>query len=86
MGTDGSAVGVIGLGIMGGAIAASLADRGFRVVGHHVDQARVAASERVGVNGARSPAEIAASCSVVITSLPSAAALVDPVARRRRGW
>ncbi len=61
-------VGVIGLGIMGSAMSANLAKNGFKVVGFDVDpKARTAAVLACSV------AEVDA--GVIITSLPSAAAL-----------
>src|SRR5579875_46873 len=72
-------VGLIGLGIMGGAIAANLAKRGFAVRGYDVVPA---ALERLRANGGTpmaTPAEAAQGVAVVLTSLPSAKALEDTV-------
>lgn len=69
---DGS-VGVIGMGVMGGAIARALAGNGFRVVGYDVSAEAMARAE--GVETAGSAAAVAEAAPVVILSLPSAAAL-----------
>jgi 3-hydroxyisobutyrate dehydrogenase-like beta-hydroxyacid dehydrogenase len=72
-------VGVIGLGIMGGAMSANLVDGGFAVSGYDVDPA---ACERFGAKGgeiATSPEAVAQQAGIVITSLPSPGALEDVV-------
>src|SRR5256712_5497672 len=63
------AVGVIGLGIMGSAMAANLARAGFAVYGYDI-----VASRRAGTR-CRSVEEVASKAPIVITSLPSAEAL-----------
>lgn len=69
------AVGVIGLGIMGSAISANLARAGFAVCGTDVVAARRAALARAGGQALRSAGEVAAGTRLIVTSLPSAAAL-----------
>ena len=68
-------VGMIGLGIMGSAMAANLAKAGFRVVGHDVVSKARTAHRRAGGVVARSNGDVARRVPVAITSLPSAAAL-----------
>ena len=68
-------VGVIGLGIMGSAMAINVAAAGFPVVGYDVLQKRRAAAAKAGVRAARNAADVARRAAVVITSLPSAEAL-----------
>jgi putative dehydrogenase len=77
-------VGVIGLGIMGSAMAANLAKNGFRVYGYDVLAARRAALKKAGGIPCSSVAEVAARTKVVITSLPSADAL-HKVSRQLKG-
>jgi 3-hydroxyisobutyrate dehydrogenase-like beta-hydroxyacid dehydrogenase len=68
-------LGVIGVGIMGSAIARNLLAAGSAVAGYDIDPARLAALAPAGLNPARSAAEVAAGADIVLTSLPSAAAL-----------
>ena len=70
-----NAVGMIGLGIMGSAMASNLMKAGFRVVGHDVVPKARAAHRRAGGVVARSNGDVARRTSIAITSLPSAAAL-----------
>ena len=69
------AVGVVGLGIMGGAFAKHLAAAGWRVVGFDVDPARCRVMAKLGVEIAKSAAAVAKEAPIVITSLPSPKAL-----------
>jgi 3-hydroxyisobutyrate dehydrogenase-like beta-hydroxyacid dehydrogenase len=73
-------VAVIGLGIMGAAIARNLAAAGFSVSGFDVDAGKLAALSRDGVRAAGSAAEAARGAPVALTSLPSVEALADTVA------
>jgi putative dehydrogenase len=72
-------VAVVGLGIMGGAIARNLAAAGFRVSGFDIDSGRAAAAASFGVAVRGSAAEAARDADLVLTSLPSVAALDDTV-------
>ena len=68
-------VGVVGLGIMGGAFAHNLAKAGWRVVGFDIDPARNRAMARAGVHIASDVAALAREMPTIITSLPKPAAL-----------
>jgi 3-hydroxyisobutyrate dehydrogenase-like beta-hydroxyacid dehydrogenase len=68
-------VGVIGLGIMGSAMAANLARAGFAVFGYDIAPAPRSALKRTGGTPCASVAEVARNAGAIITSLPSAAAL-----------
>jgi len=84
-GTKG-AVGIIGLGIMGGAFAQSLVGEGWRVVGYDIDSARRRAMARLGVEIATDAADVARKARTIITSLPSPRALaitVDAIVKSR---
>src|SRR3978361_369887 len=70
-------VGQIGLGIMGGAFAKHLTGAGFNVVGYDVDKRRCSELVRMGATIESSVASVARRCRVIITSLPSVAALED---------
>ena len=52
-------VGIIGLGIMGGAFAKNLAAAGWRVIGYDLSAARRREAQRAGVEIARNAAEVA---------------------------
>ena len=69
-------VGVVGLGIMGSAMAGNLAKGGWKVTGFDVVAETRQALARQGVAGAKSAAEVARAAPILITSLPSAGALV----------
>lgn len=73
-------IGVVGLGIMGGAYARNLRAKGFAVVGYDVDAAKLAALAAAGVEAASSPADVARKAEHLITSLPSGKALMAAVA------
>jgi len=73
-------VGVIGLGIMGSAMSANLVKGGFTVHGYDVLPAAREALKLVGGAAQASAAQVAAEAEIVISSLPSAAAL-DAVAQ-----
>jgi len=72
---DGSAVGIIGLGQMGTSLSQMLLAGGNHVVGFDIDSTRSTALELAGGQIAGSPAELAEAATVIITSLPSGAAL-----------
>jgi putative dehydrogenase len=74
------AVGIVGLGIMGGAFARNLAVSGWQVKGFDIDPARAAELSEAGVEIAPNVTAIAQSVPVIITSLPSPKAL-DQVVR-----
>lgn len=70
------AVGVIGLGIMGSAMAANLMRAGYRVVGFDVLEKRRRVLRRAGATVAATCREVGTEAGVVICSLPSALALL----------
>src|SRR5438445_13332832 len=67
-------VGVVGLGIMGSAIARNLIAAGFRVGGFDIDPARMVAAAAAGVTTCGSAAAAAEGGFLLLTSLPSIAA------------
>jgi len=64
-------IGFIGLGNMGGPMAANLVKAGHRVLGFDVVPAALAAARQAGVETVASAAEAAAGAAVVITMLPA---------------
>ena len=77
-------VGIIGLGIMGGAIARNLVERRWRVIGFDIDPAKCAELTRANVAVAADVATLTRDAPVVMTSLPTPAA-VEKVAREIAG-
>jgi len=72
-------VGVIGLGIMGGAFAKNLVTAGWHVVGFDTNPARRREAKRAGVEVAGNAADVAAAVPVILTSLPKPQALAETV-------
>lgn len=69
-------VGIIGLGIMGGAIARNLAERGWTVIGFDLDEGKRAEAAAAKVTIAASAADVARRAPILFTSLPSPKAVV----------
>jgi putative dehydrogenase len=74
------AVGIVGLGIMGGAFAKNLVADGWRVVGYDIDPARRRAMAKAGVEIAADAKNLALEVPTIITSLPKPSALEKTVA------
>jgi L-threonate 2-dehydrogenase len=74
-------VGIVGLGIMGGAIARNLIDRGWRLIGFDTDAVRRAELALANVAIADDVGQVARDAPVIMTSLPSPTAVED-VAQR----
>jgi len=80
---------VVGLGIMGSAMASNMLKAGFRVTGYDIVPASRMAFAKEGGKAVRSAADVARAAPIVITSLPTPAA-VEAVAQqladtKRRG-
>src|SRR5258706_5772762 len=73
-------VGVIGLGVMGGAISRNLLAAGLTVAGYDLEPGRRAELAKAGGQPCASVEETAAESDVLLTVLPSAAALADVAA------
>ena len=72
-------VGVIGLGIMGGAFAKNLVEAGWRVIGYDISAAKRREAKRAGVELVNDAAAVAAAAPIILTSLPKPQALADTV-------
>jgi 3-hydroxyisobutyrate dehydrogenase-like beta-hydroxyacid dehydrogenase len=72
-------VGVVGLGIMGGAFAKNLVADGWGVMGYDIDPARRRAMARAGVEIAPDTKTLAAEMGTIITSLPKPARSTRPL-------
>lgn len=68
-------IGSIGLGIMGGAFARHLLSDGFAVTGFDIDAKRRAALKKLGGIPATTAAAVSGQCTILVTSLPSIAAV-----------
>jgi 3-hydroxyisobutyrate dehydrogenase-like beta-hydroxyacid dehydrogenase len=73
------AVGIVGLGIMGGSFAQNLVAAGWRVIGYDIAPERRRAMARAGVEIARDAGDVARKAKTIITSLPSPKALAATV-------
>jgi len=72
-------VGIIGLGIMGGAIAKNLSAAGWQVIGYDIDAARCAEAKAAGVEIAAGAAAVATKTTNILLSLPKPEALSETV-------
>lgn len=68
-------IGLVGLGIMGSAISGNFLKSGYTVTGFDLDSARCEELAGKGGTVAGSPAEVAKASDILITSLPTTAAL-----------
>jgi 3-hydroxyisobutyrate dehydrogenase-like beta-hydroxyacid dehydrogenase len=68
-------VGIIGLGIMGGAIARNLVERGWRVVGFDTDPAKCAELAAADVVIVENVAHVVRNAPIIMTSLPTPSAV-----------
>ena len=68
-------VGIIGLGIMGGAISRNLKAAGWHVIGHDIDAARCAEAQAAGVETVSGAAKLAERAPHILVSLPNPHAL-----------
>jgi len=68
-------VGIVGLGIMGGAMARNLVQGGWTVLGFDTSAARSAELAGDGVRVCADVASLAAQCELILTSLPTARAV-----------
>ncbi len=82
-------VGVIGLGVMGSAMAANLVAAGHTVVGFDIDPGRRSSAAEAGIRIRDSAGAVGATSEIVIFSLPTPSALADVsshvAARAREG-
>ena len=78
-GVGAGAVGLIGLGNIGGGMCRRLLDRGYEVFGFDVAEAAREAAEKAGARVLDSAAAVAVATSVTVTSLPNSAIVFDAV-------
>ncbi len=73
-------VGIVGVGLLGSAVAGVLIHAGFQVVGCDVAPEQIAALAKQGGRPAGSPKEVATLASVVFTVLPTLASVEEAIA------
>jgi L-threonate 2-dehydrogenase len=73
-------IGIIGLGIMGGAFARNLMAAGWNVIGYDIDAARNNEARAAGVEIAHSAQAVAEAAADIVTSLPTPRAVLDTAA------
>jgi 3-hydroxyisobutyrate dehydrogenase len=73
-------IGIVGLGIMGGAFARNLVQAGWSVIGYDIEPARTQEAKAAGVEIGHSVEAVAEAASDVVTSLPTARAVLDTAA------
>jgi 3-hydroxyisobutyrate dehydrogenase len=79
-------VGLLGVGLMGSAMAHRLLDRGIAVIAWDRDSEHVRALEGRGVQRSEAPSEVVSGAGVVITMLPTAAVVLDVVEPLLEDW
>ena len=72
-------VGMIGLGLMGQAMARRLIETGHAVAGYDIVAEKVAAAAALGVQACGSPAEVARASDIVLVSVTTTAAVEEAV-------
>lgn len=68
-------IGIVGMGIMGGAFASNLVAAGYRVTGYDRNKKAIAAAKRAGVETVENAAIVAEAAPVILISLPRPDAL-----------
>jgi 3-hydroxyisobutyrate dehydrogenase-like beta-hydroxyacid dehydrogenase len=79
MSASSKTVGIIGLGIMGGAISKNLGLAGWNVIGHDIDAKRCAEAKAAGIEIADSAVAVAQKAEHILLSLPNPYALTTTV-------
>jgi 3-hydroxyisobutyrate dehydrogenase len=79
-------VGLLGVGLMGSAMAHRLLERGIAVIAWDRDTDHLRALESRGAEPAGAPSEVVSGAGVVITMLPTAAVILDVVEPLLEAW
>jgi 3-hydroxyisobutyrate dehydrogenase-like beta-hydroxyacid dehydrogenase len=75
-----SPVGIVGVGLLGSAVAGVLIDAGYEVFGHDIAAQRMDALKSRGGRSADSPADVARRAEAVFTTLPSLESVEEAIA------
>jgi L-threonate 2-dehydrogenase len=70
-------VGIVGLGIMGSAIAPNLIERGWKVIGFDIDASRRTEMAKAGIVIAEDAVQVARDAPIIMTSLPTPKAVME---------
>lgn len=79
-------VGVLGLGLMGAAMARRLLDQGIPVTAWDRNPEKVQALAALGAEAAQAPGQVVSSAAVVITMLPTAASILEVLSPVLADW
>lgn len=79
-------VGILGIGLMGSAMAGRLLDQGIAVIGWDRDPEHARALEDRGATSAKEPAEVLRDTRAVITMLPTADVVLDVIEPLLAAW
>ena len=72
-------IGLIGLGLVGGALAIRFAETGFNIIGFDINPQRCIESKNLGVHIASSPSSVAAQTKRIVLSLPDSHSVRDVI-------
>jgi 3-hydroxyisobutyrate dehydrogenase-like beta-hydroxyacid dehydrogenase len=72
-------LGYLGVGLMGGPMAARLAGQGYHVRAFDIDQSRLASAAQSGIRIAKSAADAVADANIVLLNLPTQDAVEDVI-------
>jgi 3-hydroxyisobutyrate dehydrogenase-like beta-hydroxyacid dehydrogenase len=81
--TEKTPVGVVGVGLLGGAVAGVLTDAGYEIIGYDLLAERVAALAARGGRSAESPADVARRARAVFTILPTLESVEEAITGRQ---
>ncbi|MDP6115305.1 MAG: NAD(P)-dependent oxidoreductase [Planctomycetota bacterium] len=70
-------IGIIGLGLLGSALAERLATRGFDLLGFDINPAQLESASALGCRAAESAAAVCEACNTILLSLPTSQVAAD---------
>lgn len=84
MGKAKKSLGIVGIGLMGSALAERALAAGFHVVGYDVSSERLAAFEKLGGQSAESAKQVASKCRTIVFSVLTSEQVVETVSQMSR--